>query len=113
MNTTKKQPISLSAPAAKAKRKRPLSTFDQRGEKKEKNGFCFENHFGDTFIVPPKEENNIITVIPQSHPKVIAAANGSVSLNIVSTDNNNDHCQVDGISLVTKFTKHFQRQGME
>ena len=78
-----------------------MSTFDQRGEKKEKDGFCFENHFGDTFIVPPKEENNIITVIPQSHSKVIAAANGSVSLNIVSTDNNNDHCQVDGISLVT------------
>ena len=62
----------MSAPAAKAKRKRPLSTFDQSGEKKEKNGFCFENHFGDTFIVPPKEENNIITtVIPYSHPQAI------------------------------------------
>jgi hypothetical protein len=67
---------------------------------------CFENHFGVTFTVTPKEEkNNIVTVIPEADPKAIAAAsanNVSIPLTFASADHDCNFCQIAGTSPVTE-----------
>ena len=67
----------------------------------------FENHFGVLFTVTPKEEknNNIVTVIPKSHPKAIFATsvnNASMSLALASPEHDRNFCQVGGTSPVTE-----------
>ena len=64
----------------------------------------FENHFGVPFPAPSKEEkNNIVTVIPKSHPtaKFKARVNNiSVSLTLAPPEHDHTFCQIGGGKLL-------------
>ena len=63
----------------------------------------FHNHFGVPFPVLSKEEkNNIVTVIPKSHPTEIFKArvnNASMSLALDSPEHDHTFCQAGGGKL--------------
>ena len=94
-------------------KKRRLSTADSNDDdnsdgddalvQQKENMNYFENHFGVPFPAPSKEEkNNIVTVIPKSHPTEIFKAcvnNASMSLALDSPEHDHTFCQADGGKL--------------
>ena len=81
-------PESIAAPGPKRQKQNQVTPADALVQH-QKNIKYFENHFGVTFTIPDKAENNIVTVIPKSHPKAIAEAsvtNTTMPLSIASAE---------------------------